>query len=206
MAQQERGPNDWREITTFAIRLLTFVFVLTIFGAVFLPWVQLGVGRDVLSGAELTAIGASPLREFLFAVAPIQTFVLIGCPLAIAIFAVSVAVKYAQRRTALFATIVMLASSIALIFGTQNLIAGNATNAGLGIWLIVTLSSVLLVQQLLIKLRTKLLQKRRFPAVCRALTVFTGSGHYRWREAKNSNAPTRLPPGIELNSREELVC
>lgn len=182
MAAESYQPFSWREGATFAIRLLGFVVTLVVIGAFFLPWLKLDGATKIYSGAELTALVVSPMRDYIYAVAPIQTAVLIGCPAAIVLFATIVAAQYARRRTALFATAAVLACAIAIIYGTRDLVVGSELNDYRGLLLIVVLTVALLTQQLLIKLRTQLRQKRKLPALYRALSVATGSGHYRWSE------------------------
>ena len=182
MAKETSQPWSWREGATFAVRLLAFVVTLAIIGAFFLPWVKLDGVQEIYSGAELTALAVSPMRDYIYQVAPIQTAVLIGCPPVMMLFATVVAVKYARRRTALLATAVVLACAVAIIYGARELVADSEPNAYLGLSLIVVLTAVLLVHQGLIKVRTKLWKTRKAPVLYRALSVVTGSGRYRWSE------------------------
>lgn len=182
MAEEAYEPFSWRESATFAIRLLGFAVTLVVIGAFFLPWLKLDGATKIYSGAELAALVVSPMRDYIYAVAPIQTAVLIGCPAAMMLFAAIVATRYARRRTALFATAAVLACAIAIIYGTRDLVVGSESNAYWGLWLIVVLTAALLAQQALIKLRTKLRQKQKLRVLHQALSVATGSGHYRWSE------------------------
>ena len=179
--------NQWlsrsrRGAVTFGIRLMLFAVSLSIIGAFFLPWVKIDGVQQAHSGVGLTALFVSPMVNYLFVIAPIQTGVLLGCPPVMFVFAAAIASKYAQRKTAIISTVVVLASAIAIIFGTRGLLATDQPVAHIGLSLISVLCAVLLVHQGLIKLRTKLEQRQRFPSVHRTLSIITGSGYYRWRE------------------------
>jgi hypothetical protein len=182
MQRTERPHQDWREIVTVAMRLVAFGVTLAVICAFSLPWVRLDGMQEVYSGVALPVLAISPVVEYLFAVAPVQTGVLIGCPVVIILFAVIVAGAYAQRRTAIWATVIVLASAIAIIYGTQDLVDSSGPGKQVGLSTVVVLSAVLLAHQLLIKLRTKLLQDGRLPSIYRSLSIITGTGYYRWRE------------------------
>ena len=173
-----KDPERKRETATAAMRLVAFVVTLGVIGAFFLPWVRLDGMSDVHSGAALPILVISPMVEYLFAVAPVQTGVLIGCPVIMVLFAINVAAAYARRRTAIPATGVVLVAVNAIIYGTGDLV----DEVYFGLSTIVGLSVALLVHQLLIKLQTKLLKERKVPSVYRSLSIVTGSGHYRWKE------------------------
>lgn len=174
-AQSSRPePQPRLEAVTFAVRLLAFALSLAIIGAFFLPWVRLDGSREIYSGTQLAALLVSPLRDYIFAVAPMQTYVLLGGPVAMLLFAAIVVSKYAQRRTAILSTVAVLAAAIAVGYGTLDLVAGWSW----GLALIVALSVVLLLHQLLIKSRSKL---RRSSSLYTILSVATGSGRYRWK-------------------------
>ena len=177
MANREVPRLAWPEITTFAVRLAAFAVALAVIGTLFLPWAELD-GADGRTGAALPVLAFTPMGEYLFAVAPVQTGVLIGCPVAVALFATVVASAYARRRTAIRATVIVLVAANAIVYGTGDIVVST----GSGLSLVIVLSAALLVHQLLIKLRTKLFKDRRLPSLYRGLSVLTGSGRYRWRE------------------------
>ena len=171
-----------RELATFIMRLVAFAATLAIMGAFFLPWARLDGMSDASSGAELVALVASPTIDYLFAVSTLQASVLVGGPALLILSASVVMAKYARRRTAPFATCLVFASSVSVIYGTPDLTGRNEVGAYVGLSLIVVLSAVLLVHQAAIKLRGNLLRRGRLPTVYRALSVLTGSGPYRWSE------------------------
>lgn len=178
MSSSRSQSQSQYEAATFAARLLTFALSLAVIGAFFLPWVRLDGSREIYSGVQLAALAVSPIREYISAVAPTQTAVLLGGPLAMLLFAAIVATRYARRRTAILPTAAVLASAIAVSYGTTDLVADGSLGASRGLTLIAALSVVLLVHQLLIKSRSKL---KRSSSLYKILSVATGSGRYRWK-------------------------
>ena len=174
--------QNLREFATFAMRLVAFAATLAIMGAFFLPWTRLDGMSQASSGAELVALVASPTINYLFAVSTIQAVVLVGCPALLILSATMVMAKYARRKTAPFATCLVFASSVSVIYGAPDLTASSEMGAYVGLSLIVVLSAALLIHQALIKLRGNLYHRRRLPTVYQSLSVLTGSGLYRWSE------------------------
>ena len=89
---------DKREVATFVMRLLGFAVTLAVIGTFFLPWLRLDGAAEARSGVALPTIAATPMVEYLFAVAPAQAGVLVGCPVVMFVFAVRVALAYAGLR------------------------------------------------------------------------------------------------------------
>ena len=174
--------RNFREIATLLMRFVVFAATLALIGAFFLPWVRLDGMNQVSSGAELVAIAVSPTVNYLFTVSTLQSAILVGCPALLIVSATIVMAKYGRRKTALFATCVVFASAMAIIYGAPDLTASNESRAYVGLSMIVVLSVALLIHQILIKLRSKLYYMQRLPAVYQVLSVVTGSGYYRWRE------------------------
>lgn len=170
------------ELATFAMRLVAFAATLAIMGAFFLPWTRLDGMSHASSGAELVALVVSPTVNYLFAVSTLQAVVLLGCPTLLILSAAMVMAKYARRETAPFATCLVFASSVSVIYGAPDLTASNEAGAYVGLSLTVALSAALLIHQALIKLRGNLYRRRKLPTVHQALSVLTGSGFYRWSE------------------------
>ena len=176
--------QDFRELATFAMRLVAYATTLVIMGAFFLPWVRLDGMSQASSGAELVAIVVSPTVNYFLAVSTLQAGVLVGCPALLIVSATIVMAKYARRKTAPFATCVVFASSLSIVYGAPDLTASDGPGAYVGLSLIVVLSAALLIHQALIKLRGKLYHGRRLPTVYQALSLLTGSGYYRWNEGR----------------------
>lgn len=171
-----------RELATFVMRLVAFAATLAIMGAFFLPWARLDGMSEASSGSELMALVVSPTVNYLFAVSTLQASVLVGGPALLAVSASVVMVKYARRKTAPFATCLVFASSVSVIYGAPDLTASGGMGTHVGSTLIVALAACLLIHQALIKLRGHLLRRSRLPTVYQALSVLTGSGFYRWSE------------------------
>ena len=164
--------QNLREFATFAMRLIAFAATVAIMGAFFLPWTRLDGMSQASSGAELVALVVSPTVSYLFTVSTLQASVLVGGPALLIVSASVVMAKYARRKTSPFATCLVFASSVSVIYGAPDLTASNEIGAYVGLSLIVALSAALLIHQALIKLRGNLY----------ALSVLTGSGFYRWSE------------------------
>ena len=174
--------QNLRESATFAMRLIAFAATLAVMGAFFLPWTRLDGMSQAISGAELVALVVSPTASYLFAVSTFQAAVLVGSPVLLIVSAAVVMAKYARRRTAPFATCLVFASSVSVIYGAPDLTASDEMGVYVGLSLTVVLSAALLIHQALIKLREHLYHRRRLPTVYQALSVLTGSGLYRWSE------------------------
>ena len=74
--------------------------------------------------------------------------------------------KYARRKTSPFATCLVFASSVSVIYGAPDLTASNEIGAYVGLSLIVALSAALLIHQALIKLRGNLYHRQTQAANC----------------------------------------
>ena len=177
------GPlsSNWQWSATLTMRVVSFALTIAVIGAFFLPWIQLDGMREADTGLELIAITISPLFKYLYSVDLVQTGVIIGCPTLMLLLAVWVSVKYAQRTTAPLATSVLLASSVAIMYGAPNLVDGGQGRPFLGLSLILLLSAILLLHQSLIKFGALLQRKRQWQPVYRAISVITGSGYDRRR-------------------------
>ena len=176
---------SWWEYMTLTLRVTTFALALGILGAFWFPWVAIDGIKDASSGTDLLAVVASPsLLKYLYSASPLSAGFLIGCPIGIMVFGIVVAAKYVQRRTAILPTLAVLVFSVALPYGASGLLANSDPGFHVGLAWVVASASVLLVQQALIKVSTKLRTRRKLPSLYRALAVATGSGFYRWRETE----------------------
>ena len=176
--------KSWTEGLTLLMRLLTFVVALMLGGAFFLPWIRLDGEGEAHSGAELISLLLTPDVQYLYAISPVQTGVLIGCTVLTILATVLVVFRYSRRKSAILATMVVLASCIAIIYATGDLAANTGARTYIGLTGTIGLSAILLIHQSLIKLRTRLYQRRKLPSVYRVLGVATGSGYYRWNDNK----------------------
>ena len=183
MSTQSQGDHNLRECVTLGVRLLTIgIASLGILGAFWLPWVWVDGMKEASSGIGLIAMIASPWVKYFYSASPLNAGFLIGCPILIVIFGTIVVLKYIQRRTAIFSTVAVLVPAVALPYGATGLLAHSEPEFHIGLAFVVASASVLLVQQALIKVSTKLRTKRKFPSLYRTLATATGSGYYRWPE------------------------
>lgn len=169
---------------TLAMRLLFFAAALAVIGAFFLPWLKLDGPGGAYSGAELIVLAVSPQWQYFNSVNPLQAVVLVGAPLAMLGFAIVVISKYVRRMRTPLATLLVLASGIALIFGTGELVDGRLTPFA-GLLLAMLLAAVLLLHQGLISAQTELWERQRFPSIYRVLGVITGAGVRPWRNSQS---------------------
>ena len=171
-----------RETATLGVRVLSFVMSLGILGYFWLPWVQIDGMRESSTGTQLMVLVGTPSLDYLWVASPISAGALIGGPVVILLFGLLVASRYAQRRTAIFSTVVVLVVAVGLPQVAKGLLLGGEPRYEAGLMLIIVMAGLLLVQQLLIKAATVLRTKGKFSALYRTLTVATGSGQHLWRE------------------------
>ncbi|MDE2940224.1 MAG: hypothetical protein OXR67_15115 [Chloroflexota bacterium] len=170
-----QSASEW---ATLAVRILTFVLTLAILGAFLLPWVTLDGDQQASTGLDILVLVTSPSISYFNNFSQLQTAVLIGNTTGILLLAIYLAVKYARRRLALLATAAILLLALSLPYGARDLLVRMEYSPGLA--MVIGLAVLLLLQQVLIKLRLRLQAWQKFPAVHRALGITTGSGRYRW--------------------------
>lgn len=169
-----------RDSITLGIRIVSFAMSLGILGAFLLPWVKLDGIPDAVSGVGIISLIASPTGKYLYLISPVETVILIGAPIVILLAGLWLTSKYAQRRPAKVATVIVLACAGVLPYTLSNLL--GTPNRQTGLELVVVFAAILLVQQVLIALATVLSERRKLPHLHRVLRVVTGSGAYRWGE------------------------
>ena len=174
--------QNQREQATFAIRLSAYLATLAIIGLFFVPWARIDGMGQTSSGADLIVLVVSPAFDYLVEISVLQTVVLLGSPALMIASAIFVSIKYARRETAPLATCLVFASSITVLYGAPDLTVNNGLGTTVGLTLTVVLSGLLLIHQVLIKIRGDLYRRRRLPTVYEVLSVITGSGYYRWCE------------------------
>ena len=171
-----------REAVTLGVRMLFFVLSLGILGGFWLPWVQIdGLPRSS-TGIQLMGLVGTPSWDYLLAVSPVSAGSLIAGPAGIVVFGLLVVSKYVRRRTAIVPTMAVLAIAVGLPHVASSLLAHSEAGYEIGLQLILATACLLLAQQFLIKLTTKLRTMRKAGRLYRSLAVATGSGHYRWSE------------------------
>ena len=157
------------------MRTLSFIATLVLIGSVALPWLRLDGFDEPSLGLELIAMSVSPMGKYFFSVSPIQTGILVAGPALVLGLAFRVALKYAQRRRAMFTTAAILAASLVMTYGLTGVVAQPSCGPYLGLSLVMILSAVLLVHQALIKFATVLLRRNQWRPVYRTLRIVTGS-------------------------------
>ena len=157
------------------MRILTFIATLVLIGSLALPWVRLDGFEGPNTGLDLIAMSVSPMGKFFFSVSAVKTGILVAGPVLTLVLAFRVALKYAQRRRAMFATGAILIISFVMTFGLTGVVAHGSGAPYLGLSLVMILSAVLLAHQGLIKLASTLLRRNRWRPVYRTLRVVTGS-------------------------------
>ena len=180
MTNEAKGsPRDFSRPATILIRVAFFAVALAMVGTYFLPWAMIDGIAEQQSGAELTTLMASPTLEYLLAVNPLQTIILIGCPIVVVLFSLIILVNYARGETHLLSTLAVLLTAIAFQLFTFDIVSNDGSPIGMGNLISIVLSTVLVVHYSAIRIHTKLYEKRKFPLVFRKLYFLTGNGFYR---------------------------
>ena len=178
---RQQGNHDHTrnsELITLIMRLSAFVATLVPLGAMALPWVVLDGTGEAVSGVGAMALLVPPMREYVFAVSPVQAATLTVGPIVVALFTIVTSYNYRRRRSIYWGPPVMLVVAAAIAFGTDDLVA----SVGLGLWIVIVVSALLVLHQIAIRLQVILRRKTKMPKVYRKLAVITGMGHYRWSE------------------------
>ena len=113
------------------VRLVAFCVALAPFGALLLPWVTLDGSGEVRTGVTSISLLVSPVRDYLFEVDPIQAAIVTIGPVAVVLLTIITGSRYYSRRSTPWTPLLMLATALAVIYLTENLI--RATHEGLTI-------------------------------------------------------------------------
>ena len=165
-----------QQIITFIVRLIAFVVAVTPLPALLLPWVRLDGTLEIRTGLGAVALLASPMREYLFTVDPLQASALTLGPVLIALLAIITSYRYYRRESIFWAPPAMLAAAVAIPYVATDLI--GATLEGLGV--VIAAAILLIAHQALIRIQVFLSRRRRWPGVYRTLAVAIGIGYNRW--------------------------
>ena len=167
-----------QQAVTFIIRLLAFAAALVPLLALLLPWVMMDGTRDILSGVGLVALLASPMREYLYQVNPLQAALLTIGPALIAILAIITSHSYYRRNSIFWAPLMTLAIAMAIVYVAVDLVSAIYE----GLVAVIAISALLILHQALIRVQVTLRRKRKLRKVADILAVATGSGRYRWSD------------------------
>ena len=170
--------NKGREVATFVMRLAFFVLSIVPLAAFLMPWVTLDGTGETHTGISTIALLASPVNTYLYEVAPLQAATLIIGTALIGLLAMLTSYRYHKRRSIYWAPMALLAITIAVVYGTTELV--NATHGGPTTIMVVAV--LLILHQTSIRVQVAMRRKQKLPAVYRILAIATGIGHYRWSE------------------------
>ena len=161
-----------RQIVTLAARIIFFALTLAPLGALLMPWVTLDGTGKVHTGIETISLPASAISAYLYDVNPLQAAILIVGTAMVALLAMLTTYYYQRRRSIYWTPPAILALTIAVAFGTGDLV--NATHGGLSLAMAVAV--LLILHQTVIRVRVFLSHKGKLPKVRRALSVAAGIG------------------------------
>ena len=105
-----------RRFVTAAVRLIAFAVTLAPLAALFMPWVTLDGGEKTYTGIDCIALLASPIREYLYEVDPVQAAILTLSPVIIVILSVVMGNRYYRRRAILWGLPALLGFALATIY------------------------------------------------------------------------------------------
>lgn len=176
--QGSRDQTKTRELVTLIVRLATFLVTLVPLLAMIRPWVTLDGIDEPVSGVGAIALLLLPIREYLFAVSPLQAAVVTLGPILAALLAILISNSYRRRKSVIWAPPGMLAVALGIAYGATDLVTGTEQ----GLTIVMVVSTLLTLHQVAIRVQVALQRKLMMPAVYRVLTVATGTGRYRWRE------------------------
>ena len=178
MHQGSRDQTRTRELVTLIVRLTAFVATLIPLVAMMQPWVTLDGIDAPVSGIGAVALLLPSMREYLYAVSPVQAAVVTLGPIPVALLAILISNNYRRRKSVFWAPPAMLVVALGIAFGATDLVTGTEQ----GLTIVIVVSMLLTLHQVAIRVQVALQRKLMMPAVYRVLTVATGTGHYRWRE------------------------
>ena len=174
--------GDVRETATLGVRVLFFVLALGILAGFWLPWVRIDGFREGSTGIQLMVLVVTPSWDYLMMVSPVSAGCLIGGAVGILAFGLRTIVQYVRRRTAIISTTAVLVIAGGLPHVVSGFLPHGEAHYQWGLQLIIATACLLLAQQLLIRLTSKLRTMRKASGLYRSLAIATGSGHYRWSD------------------------
>ena len=167
-----------REPVTLFVRVAAFVATLITLCAPVLPWATLDGTEVEVSGIDAIALLASPMREYLYTVSPLQAAILTIGPALVGLLAIVTGYNYRRRRPIYWAPPAMLAVAAAIAYGATDLVS----DVEIGLIVVMAVSILLTLHQFAIRVQVALRRNMKMPKVYRTLAVVTGMGRYRWTE------------------------
>ena len=135
-------------VTTAAIRILWFSLSISPFAALFLPWVTVDGADETLTGVSSIGLLTSPVRDYLFAVNPVQAAILTFGPVLIVLLTIITGGRYGKRRSVYWAPPLMLVLALCIVYLTEDLV--SATHEGLDA--VAVISILLALHQLAVRI------------------------------------------------------
>ena len=137
MHQGSRDQTRTRELFTLMVRLTAFVATLIPLVAMMQPWVTLDGIDAPVSGIGAVALLLPSMREYLYAVSPVQAAVVTLGPIPVALLAILISNNYRRRKSVFWAPPAMLVVALGIAFGATDLVTG--TEQGLTIVIVVSM-------------------------------------------------------------------
>ena len=163
------------EVVTISVRLVAFCVALVPFGALFLPWVTLDGFGEIRSGVTSISLLVSPIREYLFEVDPIQAAIITLGPVAVVLLTIITGSRYYSRRSTPWTPLLMLATILAIVYFTADLV--RVTHEGPSV---ITAAAVLLiVHQAAIRLQVAIRRRSPYSRAAGVLAIATGIAYRR---------------------------
>ncbi len=163
------------EAIIVTVRLVTFGVTLIPFGALFLPWVTMDGSGETRTGVTSISLLASPVRDYLFEVDPIQAAIVTIGPVAVVLLTIITGSRYYSRRSTPWTPLLMLATVLAITYLTADLI--SVTHEGLSV---VTAAAVLLIlHQVAIRLQVAIRRRSPYSKAAGTLAIATGIAYRR---------------------------
>ena len=163
------------EVVTVTVRLVAFGVALVPFGALFLPWVTLDGSSEIRTGVTSISLLASPIRGYLFEADPVQAAIVTIGPVAVVFLTIITGSRYYSRRSTPWTPLLMLATVLAIIYLTENLV--RATHEGLSV--ITGVAVLLILHQAAIRLQVTIRRRSRYSKFAEILPIATGVSHRR---------------------------
>ena len=115
-----------KPMVTDVLRAVYFAITMVPLASLFAPWLTLHDGGGLRTGITCITLLVSPIREYLFIVAPVQATIITLTPLLTVFLSIVIGIQYYRRKRKIWLPVVMLlllASSLAVIYLTSSLAA-----------------------------------------------------------------------------------
>lgn len=165
-----------RRAITVAVRIVAFTVTMAPLAVLFVPWITLD-GGQARTGVTSIALLVSPVRDYIYAVDPVQAALVTIGPILIVLFSIVTSNSYYKRETIFWAPLAILVVALAIIFLTHNLVSYVHD----GPRIVVTIAILLMLHQAAIRLQVATRRKRNLAWASGPLAVATGIEEHRRR-------------------------